>query len=105
MTNKLQDFLQKDLFVELNLQNLPNEKKEQFILQVGEIIQKNVVMRVITEMSESDKDEFEIVLKENNPEKTQTFLQEKFPNLDEILKEEISKFKQQTIETMAGVGK
>jgi len=105
MTNYIQDFLQKDLLVELNLQDLPNEKKEKFILQVGEIIQKNLVMRVISEMSESDKDEFEIILKKESPEKTQEFLQEKCPNLDEILKEEISKFKQQTIATMSGITK
>jgi len=103
MPNQLQDFLQKDLIVELGLQSLPDDKKEQLVLRIGELIQQNVVLRIISEMSESDKDEFEKVLAADNGEKTLEFLQSKFPNLNQVVEEEIAKFKQEAINRMQTV--
>ncbi len=103
MPNQLQNFLQKDLIIELGLQALPDNKKEEMVLRIGELIQQNVVLRIISEMSESDKDEFEKVLGENNGEKTLEFLQARFPNLNQVVEEEIAKFKQEAIAQMQGV--
>lgn len=100
MSNQLQDFLQKDLIAELGLQALPDNKKEEMVLRIGELIQQNVVLRIISEMPENDKDEFEKVLGENSGEKTMEFLQAKFPNLNQVVEEEISKFKQEAIGQM-----
>lgn len=103
MSNQLQDFLQKDLIAELGLGSLPDDKKEELVLRIGELIQQNVVLRIISEMSESDKDEFEKVLSQDNGEKTLEFLQGKFPNLNQVAEEEIAKFKQEAITRMQAV--
>ena len=103
MSNQLQDFLQKDLITELGLQALPDDKKEEMVLRIGELIQQNVVLRIVSEMPESDKDEFEKVLGEDSGEKTMEFLQAKFPNLNQVVEEEITKFKQEAISQMQGV--
>jgi len=103
MSNQLQDFLQKDLIAELGLQALPDDKKEEMVLRIGELIQQNVVLRIISEMPEGDKDEFEKVLGEDNGEKTMEFLQAKFPNLNQVAEEEIAKFKQEAINQMQGI--
>jgi len=103
MSNQLQDFLQKDLIAELGLQALPDNKKEEMVLRIGELIQQNVVLRIISEMPESDKDEFEKVLGEDGGGKTVEFLQAKFPNLNQVVEEEISKFKQQAISQMQAI--
>lgn len=103
MANQLQDFLQKDLIAELGLQALPDGKKEEMVLRIGEIIQQNVVLRILSEMSESDKDEFEKVLGDENGEKTLEFLQAKFPNLNQVAEEEISKFKQEAMAQAQGI--
>jgi len=103
MSSQLQDLLQKDLIVELGLQALPDDKKEEMVLRIGELIQQNVVLRIISEMPEGDKDEFEKVLSEETGEKTMDFLQAKFPNLNQVVEEEIAKFKQEAINQMQAV--
>ena len=92
-----QDFLQADLIKELGLEDLSQEKKDELILRIGELIQQNIVLRVLDELSEKDKEEFDKVLADENSEKTFAFLQSKLPNLEEMVKEEIAKFKKDAI--------
>jgi len=92
-----QDFLQADLIAELGLEDLPQEKKNDLILRIGELIQQSIILRVLDELNEKDKEEFDKVLAEDNSEKTLAFLQSKLPNLEEIVKEEIIKFKKDAI--------
>lgn len=96
----IKNLFQKDLITELGLQDLPEDKKEQLILKIGELIQQNIILRVLNELSDKDKDEFDKVLAEENGEKTLAFLQSKLPNLEEIFKEEIAKFKESAIAQM-----
>lgn len=97
MINNPQDILQKDLIAELGLEALPQDKKEKLILRIGQLVHQNVILRILGELSETDKDEFEKVLAENDEEKTLAFLQSKIPNLEEMVKEEIIKFKQEAV--------
>lgn len=99
----LQNFLQKNLITELGLENLTDEKKEEFILKIGGLIQQNVLLRILNELPEKDKDEFDKVLAEENDEKTLTFLQSKISNFDELVKEEIAKFKEEAVKRMQSV--
>lgn len=94
MSNTTQDFLQKDLIKELGLDNLPEEKKAKFILKIGELVQQNMILRILNELSETDKDELDKIMAANNGDKTFEFLQSKIPNLEDIAREEIAKFKQ-----------
>jgi len=84
----------------LGLQDLPDEKKEQLILKIGELIQQNIILRVLDELSDKEKDEFDKVLAQEDGEKTLAFLQSKLPNLEEIFKEEIARFKETAIARM-----
>lgn len=61
-----QDFLQADLIKELGLEDLSQEKKDELILRIGELIQQNIVLRVLDELSEKDKEEFDKVLADEN---------------------------------------
>lgn len=99
----LQDFLQKNLIEELGLQDLPEDKKEELILKIGGLIQQNILLRILNELAEKDKDEFDKVLAEENDEKTLTFLQSKISNFDELVKEEIAKFKEEAVKRMQSV--
>lgn len=99
----LQDFLQKNLITELGLENLPDDKKEELILKIGGLIQQNVLLRILNELGEKDKDEFDKVLAEENDEKTLAFLQSKISNFDELVKEEVAKFKEEAMKRMQAV--
>jgi len=103
MANQIQDYLQKDLITELGLQDLPLEKQEQMILRIGALIQQNVILRIINELNEEDKDEFDKVLAAEDGDKTLSFLQSKLPTLDDIVKDEVAKFKQNAIARLQAV--
>lgn len=99
----LQDSLQKNLITELGLDNLPQEKKEELVLKIGGLIQQNILLRILQEMNESDKDEFDKVLGANDNEKTLAFLQSKLPNFDQLVAEEVAKFKEQASSHMQAI--
>jgi hypothetical protein len=99
----INDLLQIDLIKHLGLDNLPPEKKEEVILKMSGVIQQNILLRILRELDEKDKDEFDKILGEDNNEKTLEFLKNKLPNLDDLVKEEIAKFKENIIERMQGL--
>ncbi len=98
--------VEKDLITELGLGDLADEKKIELIIKWGNIVQKDIMMRVLTELSESDKDELDKLLvgKGENFEEIYQFLEKKLPNLDEIVKEEIEKFRKEMIDTFKSLG-
>jgi len=97
------DFLQKNLIDELGLRDLPENKKQELIMRIGDLIQQNIVLRILGELNEADKEEFDKVLAAKSPQKTLAFLQAKLPNFEEIIKEEISKFKESAIAKMQAI--
>jgi len=95
-----------NIIKELGLESLPEEKKMEILLNVGRIIQQNIILRILDELKdEKDKDEFDELLgKKGDDEQAVTeFLQSKIPNLDEIVNEEIVKFKQESVDFMKKV--
>ena len=89
-----------DLIQHLGLEGLPEERKMEIILGFGRIIQQNVILRILDELKEKDKKEFDkfLVKKGDDQEAILKFLQSKIPNLDGIIQEEIEKFKKGSVE-------
>lgn len=98
--------IEKDLITELGLGDLSEEKKMELVIKWGNIVQKDVMMRVLTELSESDKEELDKLLVGNmdNYEEIYKFLEKKLPNLDDIVKEEIENFRQEMKDTFKQIG-
>lgn len=94
--------LQKNIIKELGLDTLPEKEQEEALLSVGRIIFQSVLIRTMEELSEADKDEFDKILsdKSNDEEVILGFLQKKIPNLDEIVNDEVVKFKQESVDFM-----
>lgn len=103
MSNQFQDFLRQDLIMELGLGSLSDEKKEELVLRIGGLVQQNIILRLMSEMPENDKDELEKKISEGDGEKTLEFLQSKVPNLNKIAEEEIARFKQEAVARMQAV--
>ena len=100
--------LKNDLIKELGLENLSEEKKMEIILSAGRVIQQNIILRVLDELkTEKDKKEFDNFLKEKQDDQDAIlkFLQSKIPNLDEIINEEINKFKESSINLLKDIMK
>lgn len=97
----LDNFLQ-----DLGINDLTDDKKTSLLLDIGRIIQQNVIIRVLDELKEEDKNEFEKLLesKANDQQAILSFLQSKIPNLDAIVGEEIDNFKSESKEVMSATG-
>ncbi|MBI4691842.1 MAG: hypothetical protein HY773_00110 [Candidatus Terrybacteria bacterium] len=94
--------LQKNIISDLGLDKLSEKEQEEALQSIGRIIFQSVLIRVMEEMDDKGKDEFEKVLSEkpNDEEAILNFLQTKLPNLNEIVNEEVAKFKQESVDFM-----
>lgn len=88
-----------NIIKELGLDNLSEERKTEILLGIGRVIQQNVILRILDELKEGDKDEFDKFLENNseNEEIIYQFLQSKISNLDGIINEEIKKIKEESV--------
>ena len=101
----MDDILKKNIIRDLGIGALPQEQQEEALLRIGNIIFQGALMKVVENMAEADKSEFEKLLSEKNnePEAILNFLRSKIANLDEIISEEIRKFKQESADIMGNI--
>ena len=94
--------LQKNIIKDLELDTLPEKEQEEALLSIGRIIFQSVIIRVMNELDKAGKDEFEKILTEkpNDEEAIMSFLQSQLPNLNEIVNDEVAKFKQESVDFM-----
>ncbi len=89
---------------EFGISTLPKEKQEEIVARIGGIIYQAVLMRVLDQMTESEQDEFDALLEKGAlPEETFSFLKEKVPAIEQIIKEESDAFKKETMDVMSQV--
>jgi hypothetical protein len=95
--------LQKSLIDELGLGSLPQEKQDELMVKMGEVILKRVYLETMESLSEADREEFGKMLDAKaEPEKIEEFLKGKIKDYDEVLKKIVEKFKE---EMMGDAGK
>lgn len=100
-------YAQTNLIEELGIDKLPKQEQEKVLMQIGEMIQRRVVMRLFEEMPEEKKEEFEKFSKENekDPAKLIQFLEDNVEKSEELVKEEIGKAKKEILDTLGNLGK
>jgi len=84
-----------NIIQELGLETLPQEKQEEIILKIGDIINQKILIRVLDEMSEDQKDLFEKFLADNKSNQGAIFeyLHSHIDGFDTMAREEIESFK------------
>ena len=92
--------LKTNIIKELGIDVLPEKEQEEILQGLGKIIFQSVLLRVMDELTEKEKDSFEKILTEkpNDEEAILTFLKAKVSNLDEIIKEVVSKIKKEAVD-------
>lgn len=93
--NQAQDMRQQ-LADAFGIADLPEDKQEEILSRAGELIMKRLFLKVMDMLSESDKDAFDVLLGKTPPpsqEEASSFLLERIPNFNEIIKAEIEEFK------------
>jgi len=95
-----------NLISQLGLDDLPQEKKIELMMKWGDIVQKDIIMRVLKELPENNKVELDRLLaaEGDNFKEIYKFLEGKMPNLDDIVKEEIEKFREEIKDSAKKLG-
>lgn len=103
LTNQLQKSLQANLLKELGIEDLPLEQKEKILLDVTTIINQNISLRLLEELPEEKAKELETLMTDyaDDPDRLQIFFRQEVPNFDELVQEEIAKYKQQLMKRFA----
>lgn len=97
--------IQKNLFREMGLEDLPRDKKMELMVKWGDIVQKDVIIRLIQEMSEESKKELDDLLaRDKSWDEIYEFLEGKFGDLEEVVQEETKKFRTELIEDARSLG-
>lgn len=93
----------KDLFTLLGLQDLPEERKAELTAKMGSLVQRDVMMRALDELSDAEQDELEKLI-ERHPddlEKMYAFMEGKVPDIDDIVKESIESLRGELLNIVA----
>jgi succinate dehydrogenase flavin-adding protein (antitoxin of CptAB toxin-antitoxin module) len=98
----MEDILKQNIIKDIGLDSLPEEEQKEAFLKIGEIIFSGVLSRVLDELSDEEASEFEKIISEtpDDEEAVMGFMKAKVPNLDEIVNEEITKFKKESVDFM-----
>ncbi len=89
----------RDLFQEFKLDQLPAEEQQRILLKINQILFQRSMNRAIDHLSEEDKQQLEdqVVNKEMDEKAILEFLKEKVKNFDEIVEEELLKFRETSL--------
>ncbi len=93
--------INKNIITILGIDKLPIEKQKEAMEKLGAIVYQEVILRALEVMKEEDKNTFEKII-EGNPdgETIITFLAEKVPDINQIVKEEAESLKEESTEIL-----
>ncbi len=95
--------LTQNIFTLLGLDLLADDRKQELLDKMTELVQKRLSLRLLDSLSATDATKLEEMLKTSSMEDPDVaaFFKSRMPNLEEVLKEEIVGLKQ---ELVASVG-
>ena len=91
-----QEILKQNIISSLGVGALADKERAALVDQMVELAEKRIVLRLMQELPKKAHKEFEKIKESDNQAKME-FLQQKFPNLAEIIQEEIVKVKKEVI--------
>jgi len=86
--------LEANLIKLLELELLPLDKKVKILQQTAELVQKRLMVRLLNQLNDTEQKEFlDLLDAEGREAEKEEFLARHFPNLEELMDEEIVKVK------------
>lgn len=97
----LNKYLKADLFKELGMEFLTPEEKVSYIEAIGEIINRRLILRLMKEMTDDQKERLDKILTEypNNNLMLGQFLKLEMPDLQSVINEETAAAKKELMDT------
>lgn len=98
------NLLQENIIKILGIEKLDDEKKAALLDQMIDLLQKRLFARLIESAPDEKKQEFLSLAESANETAKENFIKENFPNLSEIMAEEIVKLKEELKDFVTGLG-
>jgi hypothetical protein len=98
MTTK-ETILQQTIIEELGLAELPQEKQDELLVKIGEVVMKRIYLDTMERLEKEDQEKL-VELMDKNPEGVENFLKEKIPDYEEFVKKSVEDFKKELKEDM-----
>jgi hypothetical protein len=84
---------------ELGLTNLSDEAKNKLVAKLAETLQNRIFVVLMSELSDDEKTELNAMVENGSDEQIGNYLNEKFPDLNDITREEYEKLRAEMLET------
>jgi len=93
-----------DLVKELGIDKLSKEKQEKLLVQMGEVLQQRIILRIVEEFPEDKKDELLKMLEEkkDSPDEINSFIETNLSNAEDLIMDEIGAYKRESVEFISG---
>ena len=98
-----QQQIQQSIIDELGLSDLPPDEQVKLLTQMTESLLKRITIKVLEQLSETDRAEFEKIQDTGDVAKTDEFLKAKIANYDGVVEQVVAEFKEEmkaNIETL-----
>jgi galactose-1-phosphate uridylyltransferase len=91
-----QSTIQKSLMDVLGLSNLPQEKQEELVMKMTEVLLKRIFIETMEKLKEGDQEEYAKMIEEKaSPEDVEKFLKEKISDYDQVFEKIVADFKKE----------
>lgn len=86
--------IQKTILDELGLSDLPQNKKEQLLIKMTEVLLKRIFLETLEKLSENGREEYESLMANGaSPRQVEEFLKANIQNYEELVEKVIKEFK------------
>jgi len=83
-------------FDDLGLGNLPEEKREELIAKMTEVVLKRIFIETVEKLNEKGQEEYaKLIENKATPEEVEKFLLERIPDYDAMVKKIVDDFKEE----------
>jgi len=90
----ISDKTKQTLFDELGLTDLPQDKQEQLMIKMTEVILKRIFVETMDKLSQEDQEAYgQMIDKGTDPKEIEKFLRDKIENYDQLLEKVVDDFK------------
>jgi len=94
--NKIKDELNKNIFETFGIDEMPEDKQEEAIVSIGEIIFQSVLLRVLPMLKDEELEQYQKLIEANpEPDAVLDFFFEKIPNFMQVIAEEAEKMRKE----------
>lgn len=87
----------KDIISELHLENLSEDEQVEMISEMSDVVYEKIILRVLEKLSDEDSVALTNLLSAEKMDEATDFLNEKVPNFEQVIDEEITEFQEELI--------